>query len=190
MEEIEAKFLGINPEKIEEKLSELDAKDMGEEILYAISFDYPGFPLDEQAAWVRLRNIGGKTMLAYKQRLGVKADGGNDAGMKEIETEVGDFDMTREFLLAIGMIEKFANEKKRRSWVRGDIHYDLDTWPRLDPYLEIEAPNWEALDAAAKELGLDPEAKKICSATQIYKEAGINDKDFIKMTFSEWVPRD
>jgi len=189
MEEIEAKFLGIATKDIEAKLAALGAQFLGEKTLYAISFDFPGYPLNAQSSWVRLRTDGAKTMLAYKQRLGVKEDGGNDDGMKEIETSVGDFETTRQFLLAIGMVEKFAMEKRRRSWKKDLVAYDIDQYPKLDAYLEIETDSWNRLASAAQELGLDPAAKKICSTQQIYKEAGINEDDFVKMTFSEWIPR-
>lgn len=190
MEEIEAKFLGIDTGDIEAKLTALGAAFKGEKTLYAISFDFPGYPLNAQSSWVRLRTDGAKAMLAYKQRLGVKEGGGNDDGMKEIETSVGDFETTRQFLLAVGMVEKFAMEKHRRSWVKGPVAYDIDHHPKLDPYLEIETDSWERLDASARELGIDPASKKICSTHQVYKEVGIDENDFVKMTFAEWVPRD
>ena len=189
MEEIEAKFLAVDVAAIEEKLKALGAEFKGEKTLYAISFDFPGYPLNAQSSWVRLRTDGAKVMLAYKQRLGVKAEGGNDDGMKEIETPVGDFETARQFLLAIGMIEKFAMEKRRRTWTRGAVTYDIDHHPKLAPYLEIETDSWERLEAAARELGLDPETKKICSTHQVYKMVGIDENDFVKMTFAEWIPR-
>ena len=189
MEEIEAKFLGIDTQDIENKLKALGAEFKGEKTLHAISFDFPDYRLDEGSSWVRLRTDGTNVMLAYKQRLGVKEGGGNDDGMKEIETGVGDFETTRQFLRAIGMIEKFAMEKRRRSWRKGPVAYDIDHHPKLDPYLEIETDSWDRLDAAARELGIDPASKKICSTHQIYKEIGINENDFVKMTFAEWIPR-
>ena len=189
MEEIEAKFLGIDPDAVEVRLAELGATFSGEKMLYATSFDFPGFPLDTRSAWVRLRDEGGAVKLAFKQRLGVKTDGGNDDGMKEVEVVVEHFDRTADILRSIGMVEKFSIEKKRRSWAHDGVSYDVDTWPRLEPYLEIETDSWEKLEAAARKLGLDPAEKKICSASQIYKMAGINDQDFVKITFEEWIPR-
>lgn len=188
MEEIEGKFLGIDIEEIEQKLRALGAQFIGEKFMRSTIFDYDGFTLDAKLAWLRLRTDGTVTTLAFKQRLGAN-ESGNDTGMLEIETEVQDFKTMEQIMLSLGMIVKFSNEKKRRSWEKDGVMYDIDTWPRLDPYLEIEASSWEEVDEGARALGLDPNAKLICSTTQIYEQAGIRDKDFIKMTFNEWVPR-
>ncbi|MFA6601943.1 MAG: CYTH domain-containing protein [Candidatus Paceibacterota bacterium] len=130
-------------------------------------------------------------MLAYKQRLGIKdmAKGSNDSGMEEVEFEAGNFEVAAEFLLKIGLIKKFSQEKKRTTWKKGPVSYDIDTWPKLEPYLEVEGPDWETVDAAIVELGIDLKDKKICSTTQIYELNGIHDKDFSIMTFKEFVKR-
>ena len=189
--EIEAKILNIDVPALEAKLAALGATNTGEKLFRSTSFDYPGFPLDKQAAWVRLRDEGDKVTLAYKQRLGVlnMSEGTDDSGMEEVEVEVSDFETAKQFLIKLGLVEKFSQEKKRVTWKKESITYDIDTWPRLDPYLEVEGYTWEAVDAAIIELGIGLEEKKICSATQIYQMAGIRDKDYIKMTFSEFIKR-
>jgi hypothetical protein len=88
------------------------------------------------------------------------------------------------------MIEKFSQEKKRITWKKGSVTFDIDTWPRLNTYLEIEGENWTDVDATVLELGFDLKDKVICSATQIYELNGINDKDYIIMNFDKWVKRD
>lgn len=190
-QEIEAKILNVNVPRLEEKLAALGAHKIGEKLFRSVSFDYPGFPLDTQAAWVRLRDEGDKITLAFKQRLGITdmKKGTNDEGMEEIEFEVSDFSTAKQFLFKIGLVEKFSQEKKRTSWKKGAVLYDIDIWPRLDPYLEVEGDTWEMIDAAIVELDFNLQDKKICSATQIYEMAGIRDKDYIKMTFSEFVKR-
>lgn len=187
--EFEAKFVNINPKEIEEKLSKMGAAPTEEKLFRSISFDYPGFPMDKVASWVRLRNEGDRVTLAYKKRLGVTTSNGNDSGMEEVQFNVDDFEKTKEFLLKIGMVVKFAQEKKRKTWIKDGVHYDLDTWPKLDTYLEIEASSMEEVDNCAKELGINLENKKVCSATQIYQMAGINDKEYTKMNFDEFVKR-
>ncbi len=181
--EIEAKILNINIAEIEKKLAKIGAKKLGEKFFRSISFDYPGFPMDKEASWVRMRDDGKNITLAYKKRLGAK-ESGNDDGMEEIEFEVSDFELARQFLLKLGLIEKFSQEKKRITWQKDSITYDIDTWPQLNTYLEVEGDNWENVDKAIIELGFDLKDKKICSATQIYEMNGIRDKDYIKMTFT------
>lgn len=190
MEEIEAKFLDIDSDAIAEALGRIGAEFKGHRLFRSISFDFPGFPMDKESAWVRLRDEGDKVTLAHKQRLGASDTVGKDAGMSEVEFVASDFDTARAFLHKLGLVTKFEQEKKRSSWVKGSVHYDIDTWPRLEPYLEIEATSWDELHEAARELGLDPEKKMVCSATQIYELAGIRDKDYIVMTFERFEPRE
>ncbi len=188
-QEIEAKFLNIEISDLENKLKSLGAIFEGEKFFRSTSFDYAGFPLDKDCAWVRLRDEGDKVTLAYKKRLGVTSEGGNDKGMEEVEIEVSNYEKTKEIFLKIGMVVKFSQEKKRRTWTNDSVTFDIDTWPMLKPYLEIEAGTWEEIDLVAKELGFKEEDKKICSATQIYSMNGINDKDYIEITFDKQVKR-
>lgn len=190
-EEIEVKFLNIDREEMERKLQEVGATKEGEYFYRRQVFDYPGFPLNEKGAWLRLRDEGNRIVLSYKQRLGMTSHDGStsDQGMEEVEVEVSDFDKTKKLLLSLGMIEKFYQENKRVRWVRGDLEFDIDTWPELEPYLEIEGPSWEKVDEVIRELGLDPEEKKIFSTHQIYKMKGIEELDYIRMTFDGFVKR-
>lgn len=190
-QEIEAKILNIDIQSLEAKLSEIGAERISEKLFHNTNFDYPDFSLDKRGAWVRIRDEGDKITFAYKQRLGIKdlAAGADDDGMEEHEVEVSDFETTKQILLSIGLVEKFSQEKKRITWQKDSVTFDIDTWPKIDPYLEIEADNWEAVDAAIVELGFDLKDKKICSANQVYALKGINILDYKKMSFSEFIKR-
>ena len=192
MEEIEVKFLNINPEEIQKKLEKIGAKKVGEYFYRRRVFDYPDFRLDKQGAWIRVRDEGDKITLNLKRRLGVKTHDGttSDEGMEEIEIIVSDFEKTAAFLLAVGFIEKFYQETKRIRWMKGDIEFDIDTWPQLNPYLEIEAPSWGKIDEAIKMLGLNIKDKKIFSTNQIYKLKGINELDYKRIAFDGFVKRE
>jgi adenylate cyclase class 2 len=190
-EEIEVKFLNIDVGATEEKLKNIGAKKVGEYFYRRQIFDYPGYTLDKKGAWLRLRDEGDKITLSFKQRLGIEAHDGSvsDKGMEEIEIVVSDFEKTKKLLLKTGLIEKFYQENKRIRWVKDGIEFDIDFWPQLDPYLEIEAKSWEEIDAAIGWLGLNPADKKIFSANQIYKSKGINEIDYARMTFDGFVKR-
>jgi adenylate cyclase class 2 len=113
----------------------------------------------------------------------------NDDSMEEVEINVSDFNKTAELLNKIGFDEKFYQENRRIRYQLDDIEFDIDFWPQLDPYLEIEAPSWEKIDEAIKLLGLNPEDKRIFSTTQIYKLKGIEDIDYKEMTFNGLIKR-
>jgi adenylate cyclase class 2 len=189
MQEFEGTFLNIDKGAIESRLRELGAEHKGEQLYRTTTFDYAGFPLDQKAAWVRLRDEGDKVTLAFKQRLGVTSETGDDTGMLEHEIVVSDFDTTAAILQDVGLIVKFSMEQKRSRWVLGDVTFDIDTRPLLQPYLEIESDSDAKVDAAAEQLGLAVSNKKTLSATQVYALSGIRDKDYIKIGFDEQIKR-
>ena len=191
-EEIEVVYTDIDVKDIEQRLKKIGAKKI-EDILYRIAvFDYPDLRLEKKYSWVRLRSRGNKTTLTYKQRMGIGKGGADneDLGMKEIETMVGDFEQAKEFLLSIGLIIKLEQDKKRIRWQKDDVVFDIDFWPMLNPYLEIESDNMEKIDQAIDELGLDINKKRIINNWEIYKEAGINLGDYQVMTFDRQIKKD
>lgn len=183
MEEKEVKFLDIDIEILEKKLHSIGAKKMFTVLYKRKVFDYPDLRLNKEASWVRLRDEGDKTTLTFKKRLGVGSSVHGDTGMEEIEITVDDFSKTVLVLERIGLREKFYEENKRTRYVLNDIHFDIDTWPLLPPYLEIEADSWSNVDKAIILLGLDPKEKKICSTHQIYTLYGYNEDDYSSLTF-------
>ena len=109
--------------------------------------------------------------------------------MYEKETVVGDFDATREILLKTGLIEKMYQENKRTRYELDGVEIDIDLWPLLPPYLEIEADSWDKVYATAEKLGFDRADAKIFSANQIYRLRGLDDRNYTRLTFDEQVER-
>ena len=190
MEEIEIKYLNIDRKNIEEKLISLGAKKIADYHYKRIVFDYPDFRLDKQGAWLRLRDEGDKTTLTFKQRIAKDIHSlSGDEGMYERETVVESFDATHDILLKSGFIEKMYQENLRTRYVLDGVECDIDTWPLLSPYLEIEAKSWDLVYATAEKLGLKKEDAKIFSTNQVYRLQGIDDRNFIKLTFDEQIER-
>jgi len=188
IQEIEVKFLNINIDEIEKKLASVNAKKIGEYFQQWKSFDYPDWRLDKEGAWIRLRSEGdGKITLSFKKRLGMKNRTGtsNDEGMEEVEIQVSDFEQTALLLQKFGFVEKHYAEKKRTRWQKEDIEFDIDVYPKLEPYLEIETNSWEKITQAINLLGLDPADKKIFSANQVYTSLGIDVSKMKRITFAE-----
>ena len=185
MEEIEVKFLNIDTDLIIKKLEDLGAKKIFDQLYRRRVFDYPDWRLDKDSSWLRLRDEGEKITLAFKKRINPGLNGLNDQGMEEREIEVSDFEKTADILLSIGFVEKHYVENRRIRYVLDDIEFDIDFYPQLEPYLEIEASSWEKIEEAIKLLSLDSSDKKIFSATQVYSQSGINVDDYQKITFEE-----
>lgn len=191
MEEIEVKFLNIDPILMEDKLTAIGAKKIFEKLYKRRTFDYPDLRLHKKGAWIRLRDEGEKVTLTYKERIGVKTFDGktNDDSMEEVEIIVNDFVKTAELLNRMGFVEKFYEENKRIRYQYEDIEFDIDLWPQLNPYLEIEASSWEKIDEGIRLLGLNPEDKKIFSTNQVYKLNGIDELDYKEITFEGMIKR-
>lgn len=190
MEECEVKFLNIDVDQLITKIESLGGVKQFDRIFKRIVFDYPDLRLnDEKAAWVRLRDEGDRVTLSYKQRLEVGTDGSNDRSMLEHEVEVSNFEQTAEIFRSIGLIDKFYEENRRIQYILDNVELDIDYWPQLKPYLEIEADSWDKVDAMIGKLGFDPADKKIYSTHQIYADAGINENDYKRITFEEMVRR-
>jgi adenylate cyclase class 2 len=188
-QEIEAKFLHIDKADMISRLEKLGAAKKFEILYRRKVFDYADRRLDKNASWIRLRDEGNQVTLTYKHRLGVTdlAAGHNDEGMEELEVVVSDFDTTAEILLKTGLEIKHYAENRRTRYIVDNVEVDIDEWPLLNPYLEIEASSWEEIDATASKLGLDPADKVICSSNQIYKRQGIRFNDYAIITFNQQI---
>jgi len=192
MEEIEAKFLDIDVLKLKEKLEQYNAKFIGSFDYKRKSYDFEGLKLAKSRhGWVRLRDEGERVTLAYKQRLGVKANDGSiiDEGMKEIEVVVSDFNLTDQFLKSIDLIEKFYEENKRERYVLDDVEIDIDTWPMIPTYVEFEGSSWESVQKVAEKLGFKWEEHLRCTTMQIYRKYGIEENDYKVITFAEQIKK-
>lgn len=191
MEEIEVKFLNIDPETIQKKINDLGGKKIFDKLYRRRVFDYPDLRLHKEGAWIRLRDESEQITLTFKKRLGFKTFDGtaNDEGMEEVEIIVSEFDKTAEILLKIGLIEKHYIENRRIRYTLKRVEFDIDYYPKLKPFLEIEAKSWSEIDKAINWLGLNPKDKKIFSAYQVYKLNGIEENEYSRITFEEMVKK-
>ena len=148
--EIEVRFLNINPKSIVERLKKLKAKDEGEcNILETIFYDKNKTWI-EKGKFVRIRKSKNKILVSYKHHQKHTA-----TGTYEIEFEVNDFNKAKLFLENLGLVAFRQQEKKRHTFRLGSITLDIDTWPNIPTYLEIEGNSEEDLKHTAQKLGLD-----------------------------------
>ena len=171
--------------ELEKKLIKIGSKKVGEYDYSRAVFDYSDLRLEKKHAWVRIRTDGKESTLTYKERIGIKSNGGRiaDEGMKEIEIIVDNYKKTYEFLKSIGFVVKIEVKNKRIRYVKENVVFDIDLYPQIPPYLEIEADSLAEAQNAAHELGFNLEKSLICSAKQIFKRYGINLDDYSSITF-------
>src|SRR5690606_17620257 len=73
---------------------------------------------------------------------------------KEEETVVADFESTIKVLKIAGLKQTMYQETLRETWIFEGAHIELDTWPFLEPLMEIEAESSEKVKEIADKLGM------------------------------------
>jgi len=141
----------MDHDSMREKLQELGAVCRSKNrLMKRRNFDFPDGSLESIAGWVRVRDEGGKITLSYKQL--------NDRslhGTKEINLTIDDFNTACDFLKAIGLAQTSYQETERETWVMDGVEIELDRWPWIKPYIEIEAKSEDRLKEVVNLLGLD-----------------------------------
>ena len=149
--EIEAKFLNVDVNALREALQENGATLVHEErLMRRKNFDHTDGRLEEIGGWIRVRDEGDKTTLAYKQLIDRTIE-----GTKEISVMVDSFDKICDFLLAIGMDNKSYQETKRERWDMDGVEVTIDTWPWIPTFVELEGKSEENLKSVSEKLGLN-----------------------------------
>jgi adenylate cyclase, class 2 len=148
--ELEAKWLNIKANEIRASLERIGAKLIApERMMIRRNFDYPDKHLETIGGWVRVRNEGNKITLSYKQLSDRTLH-----GTKEVSLVVDSFDAACIFLESIGLKQTSVQETKRESWELGSAQIEIDTWPWIPSFVEIEALNETELFDVASKLGL------------------------------------
>jgi adenylate cyclase class 2 len=179
--EIETRFLDINKDELIQKLKSLNAKDLGEIKLDEIIFYDDKEKCLREKYFVRLRKKGDKTFMTYKSNAKQKVD-----SAKEIEFEVSSFENAKLFLETIGWPAYRIVEKYRHTFELDDVTLDIDTWPQIPPYVEVEGPSVDSLIAVVDKMGLDWENRFDQDARFVFKHYG-HDFDNIKtVTFDKF----
>ncbi|WP_436738497.1 class IV adenylate cyclase [Streptomyces sp. BBFR102] len=161
--EYEAKFLQIDVDAVRDQLRAAGAERAFDKTMFTRLIFENDAVQGEQ--WLRLRDEGGKTTLTLKQ----VSDATHINGTTEIEIEVNDLERTAELLAALGLRQVRYQQNYREEWQLDGVAYDLDTWPGLPTFLEVEASSEEAVRKAVSALGLDYEQARFGSIDLIYK---------------------
>ena len=152
--EIEAKLKVDSLADVEQKLAELGAEFLAEQLQTDYFFDDVNATLTTADRCLRLRrqSVAGseRFFLTYK---GAKEES-NFKKRQEIEIEIRDAQSTQKLLLALGYEKVLVVEKKRRLWQLGNCAVALDRLPLLGDFVEIEGSNNEEIEDVQRNLGL------------------------------------
>lgn len=162
--EYEAKVLGIDPDQLAQHLIDKGGTDLGQVLQRRYVYDID--PADP-SRWMRLRDTGTQATLCVKE-IGSDAIGGT----RETETVVGDFETTNELLGRLGYTPKAYQENRRHSFTLDGARLEIDTWPRIPAYLEIEADSRAEVVRMAALLGYTEAELTGENTTKVYARYG------------------
>jgi len=165
MKEIEVKFIDVDLQAIQQRLKKLRARCVFDGEMDAIYFDFANKRLNRDGKLLRVRKKGAKVELTYKVRHKHKTVKLID----EHQTLIQDFEVTRQMLKGIGMREVKRVQKHRVSYVLGKNTFEIDTFPGIPPFLEIESTTISDLKKAVKVLGLSMKEAKPWTSKDIFK---------------------
>ena len=152
--EIEAKLKVDSLLEVEQKLNDLGAEFLAEQLQTDYFFDDASTSLTTTDRCLRLRRQSAagneRFFLTYK---GAK-EKSNLKKRQEIEVEIIEADSSQKLLSALGYEKVLVVEKKRRLWQLAGCSVALDQLPLLGDFVEIEGPNDEAIRDVQESLDL------------------------------------
>ena len=160
--EYEARILEIDKDKLIKGLNKLSAKFVGE-VSQKRYLD--NIIPKANGKWLRLRTNGKKTTLTYKS-----VEKNSIDGTKELEIEVDNFENTNSLLELAGIKNKGYQENNRVQYVLDDVEIDIDTWPMIPTYVEIEGKSEESVLNIIKKLGINDKKITTLDVQSLYKE--------------------
>lgn len=161
--EYEATFPGVDPEVIRDILEESGGALTQKEFLQRrVVFLLPQGH-EKSGSWLRVRDEGNKITLSYK-----RVHGDTIEDQKEICLTVSDFNEAAELLESIGCVKKAYQENRRERWTFEKCEVTIDTWPFLEPFVEVEGKNKHDVQIASQKLGFDFSQALFCSVDTLY----------------------
>ncbi|MFE6775512.1 class IV adenylate cyclase [Streptomyces sp. NPDC057702] len=174
--EYETKMLDIDPKAMAERIALAGGGFRGEHLMRRYVYDtVPPVP----GRWVRLRDSGDTVTLCVKTISSDALD-----GTRETETTVGSFEDTHALLGLMGLTHRAYQENRRSSWSLNGVRLEIDAWPLIPPYLEIEGDTEEQVWAAAERLALTREALTSENTTKVFARYGIDLDSISELRFT------
>lgn len=131
--------------------------------------------------WVRLRESNGKVELTTKHIL--EKQESKFQKVLENEIDVSSLEETNLILESIGLSRRSYQEKIRYSYKYKDAEIEIDLWPLLKPYLEIECDNEETIDEIINKLNLESHEVVSINTEQLYKRINIDVHSLSELKF-------
>ena len=148
--EYEATFKNIDKDAIRKRLQEVGAELKRKEFMQKRAVYH--FPKGNhvKGGWMRIRDEGDKITMSVKV-----IDGDAIENQKEACLAIDSFNEAEILLSTIGCERKAYQETLRELWVLDGVEVTIDTWPFLEPFVEVEGENEEVVKNVSERLGFD-----------------------------------
>lgn len=130
--------------------------------------------------WIRLRTNGRNTTLTIKNIVSSQID-----GTQELEIVVDDFEKTNLILNELGFVAKGYQENRRRQFVLDGVEIDIDFWPMIPTYMEIEGQSENAVYSVLEKLGISRDVVTSRDVEGIYLDYGYDLNEIYDLKLEE-----
>ena len=173
--EYEVRVLEIDHDEMVKKLESLGAELKFSALQQRYVYDFD--PVQPNK-WIRLRTNGTKTTLTIKDLTAKTID-----GTKELEIEVDDFENTNKILEELGYKNRGFQQNRRTQYILNDVEIDLDRWPLIPEYLEIEGKDEKAIYDCLDKLGISKDKIVTLDVSSIYTHYGYDGDALTNLNF-------
>ena len=178
--EIEKKYR-LTPQQREQllaRLPEIGAR--RERTDFEVNTLYDGDSIDTERAVLRLRRVGSRAILTFKERLP-----GNSPIKHQLEDEttVGDADAMDAILESLGFNPTLIYEKRRERWKLGETEIVLDELP-FGLFMEIEGEE-SSINDVEKKLAIKRLKVELSTYPTLTRDHGIKNNGVIEARFPE-----
>lgn len=138
--------------------------------------------------WVRVRQTNGKTTITVKHILNPGMQTTNNGDMQKVletEMEVPSIEEANSMLEQLGFSFRNYQEKNRITYDVNGVEVDIDSWPLIPTYVEIENDSTELIRSTIKKLGLQNHEVLSCNTADIYNRYGIDLYQFRELKFPQ-----
>lgn len=160
--EYEIRTLEIPVIDVISQLEAMGAQKKG--IFHQKRYVYDFIPV-QKGRWIRLRSNGFCTTLTIKEIKSLRID-----GTSELEVEVSDFDETNLILQKLGYVPRTFQENFRIEYSLKGVNFDIDMWPKIPPYMEIEGNSEQDVLSAIDMLSIPRENCTTKDVDSIYRD--------------------
>jgi len=163
--EYEAVFTNVDIDAFRAVLKDAGAELARAEYLQTRSaFNLPD-SVATQNGWARVRDAGDKVTMSVKL-----IEGEGIESQKESCITVDNYQQAESLLTQLGCTKKAYQETTRELWRLDVVEVTIDTWPFLEPFVEVEGSSEVEVKAVAAKLGFDWSQAKFCAVDTLYSE--------------------